>query len=140
MKNFSLLILPVLMTLTAAAQAAPSTAPRQTSTSARPLDLRAPNFFSAEWQDRLQGLAVETGNEAPESIVITPSPEQGSNTHLSRTGLGSLFWAAFHPAEAWRVLLPVEPGDGFDIYADMRLHCATYAAVPLQQAACAVPM
>ncbi len=127
------LLLMVLMPLCAAA------APH-TSTPPRVLDLRPPNFFSPQWQERLQGRTVDNGNEAPEAIVITPSREGGSNTHVSRTGVGSLFWAAFHPSEAWRVLLPVQSGDDFDVYADVRLHCATYAVTPVQQSVCAVPM
>ena len=129
--SLMLLLIPV----AAAVQAAP-----HSSAPPRVLDLRPPNFFSAQWQDRLQGLAVENSNETPEAIVITPLPEQEPNVHLSRSGIGSLFWAAFHPTQAWRVLLPVQPGDDFDVYSDVRLHCATYAATPVQQSACAVPM
>jgi hypothetical protein len=48
-----------------------------------------------------------------QSVVIATVhflPDEPSNTRLSRTGLGSLYWAARHPAQAWRVLLPIQDG------------------------------
>lgn len=30
---------------------------------------------------------------------------------VTESGLGALHWAARHPGHAWRILLPVEPGD-----------------------------
>jgi hypothetical protein len=61
------------------------------------------------------------------AIVITPSQsEEKPTTHLSLAGLGSLSWAARQPAQAWRVLLPIQPeGVG---YADIRARCATDAS------------
>lgn len=56
-------------------------------------------------------------------------PEEPSNTRFSRTGLGSLYWAARHPAQAWRVLLPIQDGSvaRADVSRPVRYEYATGA-------------
>jgi hypothetical protein len=66
--------------------------------------------------------------------TVTVVPEEPSDTRLSRAGLGSLYWAARHPAEAWRVLMPVQ--EGSVAYADLRARCAIVSDAPNGQAAC----
>ncbi len=57
------------------------------------------------------------------SVVTAPLPrEETVNTHVSLAGLGSLVWAARNPAQAWKVLTPIQPGD--IAYADLRAKCA----------------
>jgi hypothetical protein len=66
--------------------------------------------------------------------IVTAVPEEPADTRLSRAGLGSLYWAARHPAEAWRVLMPVQ--EGSVAYADIRARCALVSNAPSGQAAC----
>jgi hypothetical protein len=69
------------------------------------------------------------------AIVTTPLPsEEKSPTHLSVAGLGSLYWAARQPAQAWRVLLPIQP-EGV-AYADIRARCAVSTDASRGEAAC----
>jgi hypothetical protein len=51
--------------------------------------------------DDMQSVAIAT--------VHFP-PDERSDTRCPRTGLGSLYWATRHPAQAWRVLLPIQDG------------------------------
>ncbi len=56
------------------------------------------------------------------AIVTDASPKaEKAHTHLSLAGLGSLYWAARNPGQAWRVLLPVQAGDV--AYGDIRTRC-----------------
>jgi len=72
-------------------------------------------------------LGVARADDAPAAprdtqsvvFVTAPSlPEKTRSTHLAAAGLGSLYWAARHPAQAWRVVLPVQPGTV--AYAEIR--------------------
>ena len=81
------------------------------------LDLRAPD---------LQSL--------PETEAVTIAgapflPEQKADTHPSLGGIASLYWAARHPTQAWRVFLPVQL-DGNDTAADITATCVVIATVP----------
>ena len=63
----------------------------------RTLDLRPPDLRSLHVQD-LQ-----------EAVTIAAAPlllEEEPDTHLSVAGIASLYWAARHPTQAWRVFLP----------------------------------
>jgi hypothetical protein len=52
-----------------------------------------------------------------------------------RTGIGSIYWAAGHPAQAWKVLLPIVPNDGSAVSEDFKAACAN--VLPLgDNAAC----
>jgi hypothetical protein len=66
--------------------------------------------------------APPADSDERQSVSVTAPQEGKSNTHLSLAGLGSVFWAARHPAQAWRVLAPIQP-DGV-AYADIRAKCA----------------
>jgi hypothetical protein len=66
--------------------------------------------------------------------IVIAVPEETPDTHLSRVGLGSLYWAAHHPAQAWRVLMPVQEGSA--AYADLRARCAPISNAPSGQTAC----
>jgi hypothetical protein len=98
----------------------------------RTLDLRLPDPRRVYVPHRQQAsMLVDSDEEQAVSIVTAPLlPEERSDIHLSLSGIGSLFWAARHPAQAWRVLLPIEPGDGPDISADLRTMCAVLAEAP----------
>jgi len=102
------------------------------------LDLRAPELRSIQARLPTQTTSpADVGEPQVVAVVVTPSPpEDGSNTHLSRTGIGSLYSAARHPSRAWRVLLPIVPGDGSAASEDLRVRCATLASPLSHQADC----
>ena len=68
------------------------------------------------------------------AAIVIAVPEETPDTHLSRVGLGSLYWAAHHPAQALRVLMPVQEGSA--AYADLRARCALVSSPPSGQTAC----
>ena len=71
------------------------------------------------------------------SVVTAPvPPEERSHMHLSRTGIGSLSWAVHNPAQAWRVVFPVEPGEADGAYADLTARCAVRSDALSGTAAC----
>ncbi len=118
MKNLVLLAIP-LMALAALAYGAPapSSAPHAVpAKTARTLDLRPPNFYAPVWQKRLQGPSIDHSLDylpSMEYVVVTPGPE-APNTTVAPAGLGSVYWALMHPFQAWRVVLPAQPGDEFN--------------------------
>jgi hypothetical protein len=61
-------------------------------------------------------------------------PKEASDTRLPCAGLGSLYWVARHPAQAWRALLPIQ--EGSVAYADVRVRCALLTNAPSGQAPC----
>jgi hypothetical protein len=85
----------------------------------RTLDLRPPDLRSLHVQD-LQQVAISADSDDAVTVAIAAAQllPENSGTHLSLTGLGSLYWAAHHPTQAWRVLLPIQPDAGSDASAD----------------------
>jgi hypothetical protein len=78
-----------------------------------------------------------TASDDTQSVAIVTTPllsEDTSTTHLSLAGLGSLHWAARQPAQAWKVLLPIQP-EGV-AYADIRARCAVSTDASRGEAAC----
>lgn len=70
------------------------------------------------------------------AVVATPlSSEEQSGTHLSADGIGSLYWAARHPPQAWRVLLPIFSGDSSGASANVRPSCVAFPE-PTEEAPC----
>jgi len=92
------------------------------------LDLRPPDLRSVHAQLETEAAPpADAGEPQIVAVMGTASPaDDSSNTHLSRTGIGSLYWAARHPAQVWRVLLPSVPGDGSAASEDIRVRCATF--------------
>jgi hypothetical protein len=88
------------------------------------LDLRAPDLRSL----------YET-----EAVTISGAPllpEQKADTRPPLGGIASLYWAARHPTQAWRVFLPIQL-DGNDTAADITATCtAAIATVPSGGLAC----
>jgi hypothetical protein len=73
------------------------------------LDLRVPDLRSIPGLDQITASA---GSEEPEDITVieTSRPaEAASDVHVSRSGIGSLYWAFHHPANAWRAVAPITP-------------------------------
>ncbi len=115
------------------------TTPRRAAAPAtRTLDLRPPDLRSMSVQLPPEATFPADADEMLDVAIVSapPTPEESSNTHLSRSGIGSIYWAAGHPAQAWRVLLPVVPGDGSAAFEDLRADCATFIRSPAGQATC----
>jgi hypothetical protein len=102
------------------------------------LDLRLPDLHSMPWMDSLLAtVPAESGEPQPVAVVSTSLlPEDRSGTSLSRAGIGSIFWAARHPRQAWRVLFPMRPGDEFNAYADIGTKCPVFPSAPGGRPAC----
>ncbi len=75
-------------------------------------------------------------DDAPSVSIVTAPPWQPevASSHLSLAGLGSLYWGAVHPAEAWKVLAPLQSEDA--AYADIRASCAASVAALTSAAPC----
>jgi hypothetical protein len=132
-------------TVRVAAVSAPMAAMSKTSTRAvagaaprRTLDLRPPDLRSLHVQD-VQEVVTSAHSDETEAVAVVAVPlglEEKSRTHLSLAGIGSLYWAARHPAQAWRVLLPMQPDDGSDASADITARCLYFASTSGGVAAC----
>jgi hypothetical protein len=125
----TLLLLAVCSLSSGVAYSAPAT---------RTLDLRPPDLPSMSVQLPPKATFPADADETLDVAMVSapPTPEESSNTHLSRSGIGSIYWAARHPAQAWRVLLPVVPGDGSAAFEDLRAECATFVRSPAGEATC----
>jgi len=103
--------------------------PRKAATLARgPLDLRLPDLRS------IQSSLTSQPARAPDSdymlhvafvdtsacVGMPARREESSSIQMARTGFESIYLAARHPAQAWRVLLPIVPHDGFAVSEDTR--------------------
>ena len=63
---------------------------------------------------RVLSVRIDNTGETPSLTVMAPATAE-ELPHVSNNGIGSVYWAARHPSQAWRVLLPVrsgtDPGD-----------------------------
>jgi hypothetical protein len=103
----------------------------------RTLDLRPPDLRSLHVQN-LQQLVTSADSDEAEGVTIAAEPlllEEDPDTHLSVAGIASVYWAARHPRQAWRVFLPVQL-DGYDASADIRVTCAAFARAQSGPVAC----
>jgi len=85
------------------------------------LDLSMPNFTSPQWQERLQGPSIDREYTPLESVVVTPSQEGNSYVTVAPAGAGSVYWALRHPTQAWRIVMPTQPGDEFNTEREIAL-------------------
>jgi hypothetical protein len=102
------------------------------------LDLRPPDLQSLQWTDSLLANSPENSDEPQAVAIVVGSslPQERWDTSISLAGIGSLYWAARHPAQAWRVLLPILPGDEFDAYVAVSTRCTVVSSVPGVEDAC----
>jgi hypothetical protein len=101
------------------------------------LDLRPPDLQSLDVQN-LQQVVTSADSDEAEVVTIAAAPlplEEEPDTHLSVAGIASVYWAARHPRQAWRVFLPVQL-DGYDASADIRATCAVFARAQGGPVAC----
>lgn len=111
-----------------------------TDLESREASLGAPEAYlrSIQLQNQQQLTTSADSDETQAvAVVATPLlPEERSDTHLSPTGIGSLYWAARHPTQAWRVLLPIQSGDGSGASANVRASCVVFPQPPNDAATC----
>lgn len=77
--------------------------------------------------------------DSQEGVAVVAAPlrsEQRSDTHLSAEGIGSLYWAAQHPPQAWRVLVPIFSGDSSGASENVRPSCMAFPGPPNEEAPC----
>lgn len=101
------------------------------------LDLRPPDLRSLHVEN-LQEFAASADSDDEEPVTIVSAPlrrEEEPDTHPSVAGIASLYWAARHPTQAWRVLLPIQL-DGDDASAEIRATCAVFAIAQSGLVAC----
>ena len=60
---------------------------------------------------RIASVRVEAEDTEVVSMSVSAQKKKQPKVQVSCRGIGSLFWAAKHPAESWRVLAPIQPGD-----------------------------
>ena len=101
-------------------------------------EYRCQNVIETMRRDgRVQSVHVDSDETQAVSVVTAPTPpEEKSNIHVSLAGIGSLYWAAHHPAQAWNVVFPVQPGDADGAYEDISARCALITSAPGGRAAC----
>ena len=68
-------------------------------------------FIATLLRIALSSLHVAVGSPADAAAPLLL--EEEPDTHRSVAGIASLYWAARHPTQAWRVFLPVQL-DGYD--------------------------
>ena len=61
---------------------------------------------------RVLSISVDSARARTADAIGLPSSGESSPAHQSELGLGALYWAAHHPRQAWRILLPIQPSDG----------------------------
>jgi hypothetical protein len=122
----------------AAVSASDRVAVRATVPPPRTLDLRLPDLRWLQVQNMHQVVTSADFDEA-EAVTIAATPllpeETTPDTDPSLGGLASLYWAARHPTQAWRVFLPIRL-DGDDAAADIRAPCADFAVAQSGRVAC----
>ncbi len=86
---------------------------------------RCHNVVEALRRDaRVLSVRADSDDTQDISIVAAPVlPERGPRFHVSRAGIGSLYWAARNPSQAWRVVVPIQPDDADGTYEDAREQC-----------------
>jgi hypothetical protein len=77
-----------------------------------------------------------TSDDTPSVAIVASSwqPKAVAGPHLSLAGLGSVYWGAVHPAQAWKVLAPLQPDNV--AYADIRASCESTATALNTAAPC----
>jgi hypothetical protein len=76
----------------------------------RTLDLRPPDLRSLDVADRGQ-IGTSSDFDDAEAVTIAATPltlEETPEAQPSPGGIAALYWAARHPAQAWRVFLPIQ--------------------------------
>jgi hypothetical protein len=82
----------------------------QYSAPPRTLDLRPPDLRGLDVADRGQ-LGTSSDFDDGEAVTIAAAPlalEATPEAQPSPGGIAALYWAARHPAQAWRIFLPIQ--------------------------------
>jgi hypothetical protein len=106
-----------------------------TGSSKTSLDLRAPDLHMPV----SESATFDSDSQEVEdiSVIDASAPaEESSDLHVAHTGIGSVYWAVRHPAEAWRVVVPITPDSESSLSEDIRVKCATFEAAASSRSAC----
>ncbi len=107
------------------------------------LDLRLPSVRPGVMHEPAHesvGTGPGTEDMVPVTIISAPGlPSDDSQPEVSARGLGAVIWAARHPMEAWRVLLPVPPHDGAGSTDEWRAECAPSPGLAAGVVTCLLP-
>jgi hypothetical protein len=112
--------------------------PKAAAAARATLDLRPPDVRSIQGLLPPEDIPPADADET-QDVAIVGGPtlsEESLNTRVSSIGVGAVYWAGRHPAQAWRVLLPIVPRDGSAASEDIRVKCATFERPPSSQASC----
>jgi len=99
------------------------------------LDLRTPDIHMPV----LESATSDADSQEVEDISVIDASAPAAETsdlHVSRTGIGSVYWAARHPAEAWRVVVPITLDSESSLSEDIRVKCATFESAASGRSAC----
>jgi hypothetical protein len=75
----------------------------------RTLDLRPPDLQSLD--AGLQPIGIPSNSDETEAVTIAAAPlrvEEEPDARPPPGGIASLYWAARHPTQAWRIFLPLQ--------------------------------
>jgi hypothetical protein len=77
----------------------------------RTLDLRPPDLRSLDAGLQPMGIPPNSDEAEAEAVTIAAAPmrvEEEPDTQPPPGGIASLYWAARHPTQAWRIFLPLQ--------------------------------
>jgi hypothetical protein len=98
------------------------------------LDLRIPDVTKLPSSVAISDSA-ET-QEPQEIAVINVSAEMSPDWHMSRAGVGSVYWITRHRAQAWMILAPLAADADTRLYRDVTVQCEMLATNSAYQAGC----
>jgi hypothetical protein len=90
------------------------------------------------YQENPYRTGLENADEM-RGVAVVAAPlysEETPPAHLSGSGFGSLYWAAQHADQAWRVLFPIQSGDASGASANIRTSCVVFPGSPNDEAPC----
>ncbi len=98
------------------------------------LDLRAPDVSKLPLLMEMSD-ASET-REPMDIAVINVSAAKRPDFHVSRAGVGSVYWVTHHPAQGWMLFAPLATDKDTRLYRDVRVQCEMLANSSQYQTGC----
>jgi len=99
-----------------------------------PLDLRMPDqskrSFSAKMSDASEPQATE------DIAVVDISAQASPDLHISRAGVGSVYWVTHHRPQAWMIFAPMAADKNTRLFEDVRVQCEIRASSSQYQTGC----
>ena len=98
------------------------------------LDLRAPDVSKLPLLMEMSD-AGET-REPMDIAVINVSAAKRPDFHVSRAGVGSVYWVTHHPAQGWMLFAPLATDKDTRLYRDVTVQCEMLANSSQYQTGC----